>query len=323
MWAQQLVRPGTFTQVDVNAPDSTSLKPGETLLRVEAGAICGSDLPYFAGDLCVHIDDTSAQAANIPGFPLHEVVGEVVASDDPALPVGCRAVGWATRFTALADFSVTDSDSLMPVPADLDSATALTLQPLACVVETVRTLLPIEGLQVAVLGLGPFGLLFSHALHDAGSAHVVGIDRIDRSDEADSFGIDRFVHSSTERWSRNLTDDDRPDLVIEAIGHQTAGLTDALEAVADHGRVFCFGVPDEPVYPLPMQVLFRKHATLTGGIVSERRRCLESALAYQRRYPDLHKQLVSHTFTFADAQQAFELASRPSSGRLKVQLVRS
>ncbi|HWC23887.1 MAG TPA: zinc-binding dehydrogenase [Flexivirga sp.] len=304
------------------APDLTTALPGQTILRVEAGAICGSDLPYFNGETCIHFDDEAPFAANVPGFPLHEVVGEVVASDDPELPVGTRAVGWATGFSALAEFTVTDSDSLLAIPDDLDSAHALTLQPLACVTETVHSLGPVDGLRVAVLGLGPFGLLFSHVLADAGAAEVIGVDRLDRSAIADDFGIDTCVHSSTGRWAGSLTDDERPDLVIEAIGHQTATLADAVEAVAENGRIFCFGVPDEPVYPLPMQDLFRKHATLTGGIVAERRRCLQFALGYQRRYPELQKQLVSHTFDFTEAQLAFELASRPASGRLKVQLIR-
>lgn len=322
MWAQQLIRPGIFRSVDVPSPTPAQLKAGETLLQVRAGAICGSDLPYFAGEPCTHVEDHCSSAANLPGFPLHEVVGEVLASDDPALPVGCTAVGWATRFSALADLTVTDSDGLMRVPDGLDPLEALTLQPLACVVETVRALLPVEDRRVAVMGLGPFGLLFCHVLADAGASPVVGIDRVDRSDVAHEFGIDEFVHSSTARWAQQLVDSVRPHLVIEAIGHQTAGVTNALHAVADGGQVFCFGVPDEPVYPVPMQLLFRKHAILSGGIVSERRRALEAALTYHRRFPDLHKQLVSHTLTFGEAQAAFELAARPQSGRLKVQLVR-
>lgn len=320
MWTQQLVRPGVFKAVEVPDPDPAALAPGTTLLRVRAGAICGSDLPYFAGLTSIHFDDTAQLAANVPGFPLHEVVGQVVATDDPALPVGARVVGWATGFSALADLTVTDSDSLMVVPDDLDDATALTLQPLACVTETVHTLGPLEGLRVAVLGLGPFGLLFAHTARAAGADHVVGVDRVDRSDVAAAFGLDEVVHSSADRWARSLADEQRPDLVIEAVGHQTSTVSDALEAVAQGGRVFCFGVPDEPVYPVPMQLLFRKSATLSGGIVSERRACLERALDYQRRHPQLQDRFVTHRFPFSQAQQAFELASRPATGRLKVQL---
>jgi threonine dehydrogenase-like Zn-dependent dehydrogenase len=320
MWAQKLVRPGVFEHVTVADPDPGSLEPGQALLRVEAAAICGSDLPYFAGTTSIHFDDLEPLAANVPGFPLHEVVGEVVASDDPALPVGARAVGWATGFTALAEYVVTDCDSLMAVPDELDSSVALTLQPLACVTETVRALGDLTGLRVAVLGLGPFGLLFAHVAHAAGAAHVTGVDRVDRSDVAAAFDVDEYVHSAIDRWALGLRDADRPDLVIEAVGHQTATVAAALQAVAFGGRVFCFGVPDEPYYPVPMQELFRKGATLSGGIVTERRACLERALDHQRRHPDLQAQFVTHTFPFSQAQRAFELASRPAPGRLKVQL---
>jgi L-iditol 2-dehydrogenase len=321
MWAQKLVRPGVFEPVVVPDPDPSSLGVGETLLRVEAGAICGSDLPYFAGTRSILFADRQPLAANVPGYPLHEVVGEVLASDDPDLPVGSRAVGWATQFTALAEYVVTDSDSLLAVPDGTGIAAALTLQPLACVTETIRSLGSLEGLRVAVLGLGPFGLLFAQVARAAGAALVVGVDRVDRAEAAAAFGVDEYVHSASDRWAHTLDEADRPDLVIEAVGHQTATVTDALEAVAPGGRVFCFGVPDEPFYAIPIQELFRKHVSLTGGIVSERRACLERALDHQRRFPEIQEHFVTHTFPFSEAQQAFELASRPASGRLKVQLL--
>lgn len=322
MWAMKLVRPGVFEETEAPAPDPADLAPGQALVRVRAGAICGSDLPYASGLICPHVDDRADGAAGLPGFPLHEVVGEVLACDDLGLPTGSRVVGWATGFSALADLTVTDCDSLMVVPDDWSDATALTLQPLACVLETVRSLGPLGRARVAVIGLGPFGLLFAHALRAAGAGHVTGVDRIDRREMMAAFGLDECVHSSADRWARGLGDRERPNVIIEAVGHQTQTLSDALEAVADQGRIFCFGVPDQPVYPLPMETLFRKHASLTGGIVSERRRCLEAAREYLERHPALHGHLVTHTFAMREAQRAFELAARPAPGRLKVQLVR-
>ncbi|WP_124394121.1 zinc-binding dehydrogenase [Rhodococcus wratislaviensis] len=320
MWAQQLVRPGVFELIDTSAPDPEALHPGDALLKVHAGAICGSDLPYFAGRRSPLFDDDIALAANVPGFPLHEVVGEVIASADPRLPVGARAVGWATRTTAMAEYTVSKADNLWAIPDDRPASEALTLQPLACVTETVRGLGDLSGKRVAVLGLGPFGVLFSHVAKSFGAHSVVGVDRIDRSDVAHHFQIDELVHSSSDRWSQTIRDEQRPDIIIEAVGHQTATLGDAIEALAVGGRVFYFGVPDEPMYPFPMQKLFRKKLTMAGGVIGDRRNALQRADDYLKLYPELHKTYVTHTFPMRSAQAAFETASTPAKGRLKVQL---
>ena len=43
-----------------------------------------------------------------PGYPLHEVVGEVVAGD---LPAGTRIVGWAEGHYGLAEYYVARVDA--------------------------------------------------------------------------------------------------------------------------------------------------------------------------------------------------------------------
>jgi L-iditol 2-dehydrogenase len=320
MWAQQLVRPGTFERVDIPSPDPGSLVPGEVMLKVLAGAICGSDLPFFTGRVSSLFDDSRQLAANVPGFPMHEVVGEVVASADPALAAGTRVVGWATRTTAMAEYTVSKGAQLWAIPDNRSASEALTLQPLACVVETLAGLGDLTGLRVAVIGLGPFGVLFCHVAKMLGAAVVTGVDRIDRSDVAHHFLVDELVHSSSDRWARTLADADRPDLVIEAVGHQTATLRDALEALAIGGRLFCFGVPDEPIYAVPMERIFRRSLTLTGGIIGDRRNALGRANTYLARFPKLHNAYVTNVFPVEEAQQAFECAATPAKGRLKVQL---
>ncbi len=321
MWAYRLTRPARLERVEVPAPDPAALLPGRVLLRVLAGAICGSDLPFFTGQRAMSLPDGDPVAAGVPGFPLHEVVGEVVASDDPALPPGSRAVGWADPMTGLAQYCHSDAHQLLPVPPDLDASTALTLQPLACVLGTYRALGDVSGRRVAVLGLGPFGLLFAHVAAALGATTVVGVDRVDRSDVAARFGVDVLVHATSDRWSATIPDDERPHVVVEAVGHQTATLTHAIAAVAPGGLVFAFGVPDEPVYPVPLLELFRKAATLRAGVIGERRDALAAADRYLRAHPGLHEAFVTHRFPMAQAQQAFETAARPSTGRLKVQLI--
>jgi len=92
-------------------------------------------------------------------------------------------------------------------------------------------------------------------------------------------------------------------------------VNDAIEALTPGGRLFCFGVPDEPYYPIALQAAFLKGLGIAGGVVAERRRCLQQADRYLRRYPELHDVYVTNTFSMAEAQTGFEVAARPAQFR--------
>lgn len=323
MWAQQLTGPARFSEVDAPTPSESDLAEGEVLLQVLAGGICGSDLPAFKGMLTPYIDAWEPGALGIPGFPLHEVVGEVIASRHPEHSPGDRVVGWDTRFTALAERTITQGSDLATYDPALRPEIAIMLQPLACVLYAVAQIPSVEGRRVAVLGQGPIGLLFSHVLKAAGASSVTGVDPVDRSDEAAGFGVDRPVTSYTDRWSRHLNDDERPDVIVEAIGHQVATLGHAIDAVARGGLIYYFGVPDDPVYPVNLAGLFRKNVTLVSGLTMQRKRWLGEAGAYLGRFPELARSYVTHVLPASRAQEAFELAVSPSVHRLKISMVMS
>ncbi len=88
MWSHRLVAPFTFEKTDVPQRSPESLGDGQVLLRFLAAGICGSDLPGFRGAKGRLPGDTGARAAEMDGFPIHEVVGEVIASRHPRPPSG-------------------------------------------------------------------------------------------------------------------------------------------------------------------------------------------------------------------------------------------
>jgi threonine dehydrogenase-like Zn-dependent dehydrogenase len=318
MWSQVLVGPGRFERVLVPRPREDDLGPGRVLLRTVAGGLCGSDRPYFLG-----APNPWSRAPAGPygdaGFPLHEVAGEVIASRDPDLEVGSLVVGWATGFDGLAEYVVTDGASLCSFdPARWDPMDAVLLQPLACVLYAVDRLGAVAGATCAVIGQGSIGLLFASVLKARGAASVAGVDRVDRSVAADKVGVDDFAWSASEVWSAAPAHRAAYEVVVEAVGHQTPTLQHALDAVAERGRVFYFGVPDEPTYPIDMNAMVRKHVTLFAGGTHERRRMLLEAGDHLDAHPHLAGTLISHRFAMADAQAAYDLAFRSTTARLKV-----
>jgi threonine dehydrogenase-like Zn-dependent dehydrogenase len=71
---------------------------------------------------------------------------------------------------------------------------------------------------------------------------VTGVDRVDRSEIAATFGVDRDVRATSDSWAASLVDEDRPHLVVEVIGHQVGTVADAVRAVARNGEISCFGI---------------------------------------------------------------------------------
>lgn len=323
MTAPLLSAPGAFTTADSpDARQAETLRPGQALVRVVAGGICGSDAPLFRGGPLPPSAGTGLTNAGPPvGYPMHEIVGDLVAVADGTadpLPTGTRVVGWATSYNGMADYVVTDCASLAPCPDRWQPADAVVIQPLACVLQAVGRLGDVSGRHCAVIGLGPIGLMFCHVMKDRGAARVTGVDRVDRTPLASRFGIDAFRWSGSERWAAELNEGDRPDVVVEAVGHQVVTLQHALSAVAPNGRVFYFGINDHAMYPLDMELMLRKHLTLMSGYTKDRRRALTAATAYLDRYPELIGHLVTHRFDRADAQRAYDTAATQAPGRLKV-----
>jgi L-iditol 2-dehydrogenase len=314
MWAHRLIAPGQLEVVEADEPGEP--RPGRVVVRFEAGGICGSDLPSFLGvrDLLV------GASHGRPGYPLHELVGEVEASAADDLPVGARVVGWAEGHLGLAEKFVARADHVCALDDELPSIQATVIQPLCTVLYAVRRLGDVRGARVAVIGQGSIGLLFSHALKAAGAGHVTGVDPIDRRHAADTFGVDTMEWSTSSQWAASLGEDARPDIVVEAVGHQAATLEDAVEAVAHAGTVLAFGVPDETHYAFPFARFFRKDATLLAGITQDRRRSLAAARDYLVEHREMLDAYVTDVFPVAEAQAAFELAVKPTAGRLKVVL---
>jgi L-iditol 2-dehydrogenase len=322
VWSYRLVAPYTFERVDIQEKAPDCVGEGQVLLRFLAAGVCGSDLPGFRGSKGRLPGDVGTSAAEMDGFPIHEVVGEVVASRHPSIGVGDHVVGWASGFDGMMEYVVANGDGLATYDPALTPQHAVALQPLACVLYALEQLPKLDGLHVAVLGQGSIGLLFSYAAKAAGARRVTGVDPIDRDGVAKEFGVDTVVRATSDRWVSHLDQQDKPDIVIEAVGHQVATLGHAVEAAAFGGTVFYFGVADDDAYPISMRTMLRNNLTLKSGVTLDRRRMLCAADEFARKHSDLLPAYVTHTFGVDEVQAAFELACRPTPERIKIAIVR-
>ena len=112
MWAYALTAPRHFEKVEVPTLEESQLKEGQVLLRTLSGGICGSDLPAYLGHGGPRTQFQGTFAPNYPGYPMHEIVGEVLESRSPLFSPGSHVVGWATDADAIASSAITDGDGL-------------------------------------------------------------------------------------------------------------------------------------------------------------------------------------------------------------------
>ncbi len=114
MWSYRLVAPFTFEKTDVLRILAGIARRRPGAAAVPGRGICGSDLPGFRGAKGRLPGDTGARAAEKDGFPIHEIVGEVIASRHPSHHPGDRVVGWASGFDGLMEQVVADGERAGP-----------------------------------------------------------------------------------------------------------------------------------------------------------------------------------------------------------------
>ncbi len=139
------------------------------------------------------------------GFPIHEVVGEVIASRHRSHGVGDRVVGWASGFDGLMEYVVADGDGLAPYDPALTPQHAVALQPLACVLYALEQLPEPQGTATSPSsGRARSGCCSPMRQRLSGARHVTGVDPIDRDGIGKEFGVDTVVRATSDRWVSHL-----------------------------------------------------------------------------------------------------------------------
>lgn len=262
--------------------------PDGAIVRVEASAVCGSDLHFYEGEF---------PAAGLR--PGHEVVGTVIetgaevgriAVGDRVLvsPVlgcgrcaGCRVgnpidcVGGGMRVLGgdlglpgghAEAVAIPAADAwLLPVPEDVavDHAVLLTdALPTGWTAATRADITP--GATVLVIGLGPVGLYALQAAQVLGAGRILAADRVPaRLAMAERLGAEPIDASAGDLVQQVLaaTGGRGADAVIEAVG-QDATLAAAIASVRTSHTVSVVGVDANFAFPLAVPLLIIRNVTL-------------------------------------------------------------
>lgn len=297
--------------------------PGESLVRVDAVGICGSDLHWF---LEGGIGENQLTRPVVPG---HEMGGTIVAGRragtrvaiEPAIPCArCRycLAGWVNlcptvRFAGqgsvdggFRQLMAWPDELLSAVPDMVPDEQVPLFEPLLIALHA-DSLRPVRrGDQVAVVGCGPIGLLQVQVAALAEPARLLAVEPLaHRRAAALEAGATEAMDALDESASGQV--DPVFDVVYDASGSPGA-VAAAVELARPGGTLVLLGIPDEDTTSFRASVARRKGLTL----VLVRR----SVPANERAYRLVEagrirlEGLVSHRLPLAQATEAFETAAR-------------
>lgn len=316
--------------------DLPELQLGEVQVRLRACGLCtGEVMDWYM----------RSKAPLVPG---HELVGEIEAlgADVQGFEVGDRVVvhhhapcgecplcrrgafvhcptwrrtklfpgGLSQRFIVPAEIVRRD---LLKLPSELDGSSlkdevAVFVEPLACVVKSLRRAGLRHGMSLAVIGLGIMGLLHILLAQQWGARRVFAVDRLPhRLEVARTLGAEPIAAQNAADAIQQVHD------LTQGLGIEIVvvgpGVPDALELgmqlVAPDGAVVLFTpAPPEVRYPIDWHTLYFRETRLipsySAGPTEMRHalRLLEGGLPVEP--------LITHRLPLSRAPEGYELLRR-------------
>jgi L-iditol 2-dehydrogenase len=238
---------------------------GQSLVRVTAVGLCGSDLHWYGEG---GIGDSTLDSPLVVGHEFAGVVeggprhGQRVAVD-PAVPCDaceqCRAghrnlcptvvfAGHGTCDGGLREYVAWPTALLYALPDGLSDAEGALLEPLCVALHALDLAHVRLGTRVAVVGCGPIGLMLVQAAWAAGAGHVLAADPLPHRLEA------------ALRLGAGPLEGDA-DVVFEVAGTDAA-VEAAMRVARPGARVVLIGIPDNDRTSFPASLARRKGLTL-------------------------------------------------------------
>lgn len=307
--------------------------PGEALVAIGAGGICGSDLHYFqdGGFGPIRVRE--------PIILGHEAAGTVIATGagvsglaegdrvaiNPSHPCGvcayCREglqqhcldmrfMGSAMRMPheqgMFRDRIVVGAAQCLKVGPGISLSEAACAEPLAVCLHARKMAGPVAGKRVLVTGSGPIGVLCAALAAEAGAAEVVVTDLQDLPlRAAAAMGATRTLNVAREAAliEEYTADKGHFDIVFECSAAAPA-IRMAIAAIRPRGVIVQVGVTGDVA--LPLNLVVSKEITLQGTHRFHAEFAEAVAMIASRRI--VLGPMISASYPLEQARAAFEVA---------------
>lgn len=313
----------------------------DVLVRVKAVGVCGSDVHYYT---------TGRIGSQVVAYPFtvgHEMAGVVAAvgravkhlkpgdvvAIEPAVSCGacdqctcgrphtCRKLkflGCPEQLEGcLSEWLVMPEECCYPVPPDMDAAVAALVEPLSIGLYAVRQSVPMAGVRMGILGMGPIGFSVMLAARAAGAEAVYVTDPIaERRAAACAHGAVWAGHPEKQDVVEEIARREPLllDVVFECCGRQEA-LDQAMRLLKPGGKLMVIGIPEFERYSFCAETARRRELCLQH--VRRQNGCVQGAIDLMVSGQIDPAFLVTHRFPLGRSKEAFDLVDAYRDGVLK------
>lgn len=314
---------------DVRVGEEPDPRPGagESLVRVTAVGLCGSDLHWYGeggiGDAqlvsplvvghefagVVESGPLKGQRVAVdPAIPCHHC--ELCVEGHPNLCLNIAFAGHGATDGGLRELLAWPTARLHPLPDKLSDADGALLEPLGVAVHSLDLGHVRLGDKVAVVGCGPIGLMLVRLARLAGAATVVASDPLPQRREAATwYGADAVLDPKSDADSPEFFRETLgigADVVFEVAGANDA-VVDSMLAARPGGRVVLAGIPDPDEIAFPASPARRKGLTI--ALVRRMKEVYPRAIGLVAKGLVDVSPLVSDRFSLDEVAEAFKTAT--------------
>ncbi|RWX80832.1 L-idonate 5-dehydrogenase [Neorhizobium lilium] len=342
----RIVRLHGKQDIRIETENAPAPGPGEVLLRMAVGGICGSDLHYYhdGGFGPVRVREPIISGHEASGFVA--ALGEGVAfppvgtlvAVNPSQPCGkciycakgqpihcldMRFMGSAMRLPheqgMFRNLLLVPAKQCFPVAEGISPAETACAEPLAVCLHAVAQAGDLSGAKVLVTGAGPIGLLTIAAARYAGASEVVATDLADAAlERAAPMGSTSTINVAREPQALSLYEEGKGyfDVVFDCSAAAPA-LRSAFATVKPRGTIVQVGVTGDVT--IPLNALVGKEIVWRGSQRFDQE-FAQAVDLISRRAIDV-RPIISHSFPLEQSVQAFEQAGdRTSACKVQIDL---
>jgi threonine dehydrogenase-like Zn-dependent dehydrogenase len=317
--------------------------PGQALMALTYGGICGSDTHAVAGhhplltppdyypghEATGRIEELGA---GVEGWEVGQRIilkPNVVCGECVNCRAGrtnaCQTLAWigcdvTNRWPgAMAECFIAPASNLFAVPDSIDDQTAALVECLSTPVHAVRIAGDISGDGVVVIGGGTIGLFSVIAARLAGAGRIVVTD-LDpaKLERARRHGADVAVDAAAGDADAQVAEalGGPADLVFDCVANE-ASIRQALGLLRHAGKIMVVGVPPRD-FQVPMPYVQDWEMTIQG-CASYTAEDIDASIAIAARGEVPTSEIISRVYQLERAPEAFAEAAQSSSGKVLIQ----